>query len=156
MIKKFKRHLVSLIAAAALIAPFAAPAVANAANSGSGSSASGSGLTSPSVPSNSGNLRDNFCNGVDISVSNGGTCDTSSANDDINNAVKLGLNLFSAIVGIISVVMIIIGGIKYITSGGDSGNVTAAKNTIMYAVIGLVVVALAQIIVKFVLNRFTG
>ena len=64
--------------------------------------------------------------------------------------------MFSAIVGIIAVVMIIVGGIKYITSGGDSGNVTAAKNTILYAVIGLVVVALAQIIVKFVLGRFVG
>jgi TctA family transporter len=70
--------------------------------------------------------------------------------------VARGLNLFSAVVGIIAVVMIIVGGIQYITSGGDSGNVTKAKNTILYAVIGLVVVALAQIIVKFVLGRFTG
>jgi hypothetical protein len=47
----------------------------------------------------------------------------------------------------------IYGGFKYITSGGDSGNVTAAKNTIMYALIGLVVVALAQLIVRFVLGK---
>jgi hypothetical protein len=52
--------------------------------------------------------------------------------------------------------MIIVGGVKYITSQGESSNITAAKNTILYAVIGLVVVALAQIIVRFVLERFVG
>ena len=46
---------------------------------------------------------------------------------------------------------VIIGGLKYITSGGDSGNVTGAKNTILYAVIGLIIVVLAQVIVRFVL-----
>jgi hypothetical protein len=49
--------------------------------------------------------------------------------------------------------MIIIGGLKYITSGGDSSNVTGAKNTILYAVVGLVVVAMAQFIVRFVLTK---
>ena len=50
--------------------------------------------------------------------------------------------------------MIMVGGLKYMTSQGDSANVASAKNTILYAVIGLVVVALAQVIVKFVLDRF--
>jgi len=57
------------------------------------------------------------------------------------------------VVGIVSVIMIIYGGFKYISSGGDSGNVQSAKNTIIYAVIGLVVVAMAQFIVQFVLNK---
>ncbi len=52
--------------------------------------------------------------------------------------------------------MIIVGGLKYITSGGDSGNITSAKNTILYAIVGLIVVALAQIIVRFVLQRATA
>jgi hypothetical protein len=52
--------------------------------------------------------------------------------------------------------MIIWGGLKYITSGGDSGNVTGAKNTILYAIIGLIIVALAQFIVRFVLSKTTG
>jgi hypothetical protein len=47
--------------------------------------------------------------------------------------------------------MIIIGGLKYITSGGESSNVSGAKNTIIYAIVGLIVVALAQFIVHFVL-----
>lgn len=55
--------------------------------------------------------------------------------------------------GVVSVIMIIIGGLKYITSAGDSGNVSGAKNTILYAIIGLVIVALSQIIVRFVLAK---
>lgn len=63
------------------------------------------------------------------------------------------INIFSVIVGVIAVIMIIIGGLKYITSGGDSGNVSSAKNTIIYALVGLVIVALAQFIVRFVLTN---
>jgi len=70
----------------------------------------------------------------------------------IQDIITTTINVFSLVVGVISVIMIIIGGLKYITSGGDSGNVTGAKNTILYAVIGLVVVALAQVIVRFVLT----
>jgi hypothetical protein len=49
--------------------------------------------------------------------------------------------------------MLIFGGLKYITSGGESSNISAAKNTILFAIIGLIVVALAQVIVQFALNR---
>lgn len=79
-----------------------------------------------------------------------------SAEDRVNDIIRLVINIFSLIVGVISVIMIIIGGLKYITSGGDSGNVSGAKNTILYAVIGLVVVALAQVIVRFVLQKAAG
>jgi hypothetical protein len=48
--------------------------------------------------------------------------------------------------------MIIYGGFKYITSGGDSGNVSGAKNTLVYAIVGLIIVALAQFIVHYVLS----
>ena len=65
------------------------------------------------------------------------------------------VNLISVAVGIAAVIMIIVGGFRYITSGGKQESVTSAKNTIMYALIGLVIVALAQIIVKFVLNKTT-
>ncbi|MDZ7785874.1 MAG: hypothetical protein U5L95_02005 [Candidatus Saccharibacteria bacterium] len=79
-----------------------------------------------------------------------------NASERVDSIIKTVINVFSIVVGVVSVVMIIIGGLKYITSGGDSGNVTGAKNTILYAIIGLVVVALAQIIVRFVLERATG
>jgi hypothetical protein len=59
----------------------------------------------------------------------------------------------SIVVGAVSVLMIIYGGFRYITSGGDSGRVGNDKNTLVYAIIGLVIVALAQVIVHFVLGE---
>ena len=88
----------------------------------------------------------------------GDTCagDQSDANKSLDSIIKTIINILSIIVGFVSVVMIIIGGFKYITSGGESSNVTGAKNTIMYALIGLVIVALAQVIVRFVLTKATA
>ena len=60
------------------------------------------------------------------------------------------------IVGIISVVMLIYGGLRYVISGGDSKKVTDAKNTILYAIIGLIISILAFAIVNFVINAVTG
>ncbi|MDO4508038.1 MAG: pilin [Candidatus Saccharibacteria bacterium] len=56
------------------------------------------------------------------------------------------------IVGIIAVIMLIIGGIKYVVSGGDSKKVTDAKNTVLYAIIGLIISFLAFAIVNFVIT----
>lgn len=61
-------------------------------------------------------------------------------------------NIILYIVGIISVIMLIWGGIRYITSGGDNKKVTDAKNTVLYAIIGLIIAILAFAIVNFVLN----
>ena len=55
-------------------------------------------------------------------------------------------------VGIISVIMLILGGIRYVVSGGDAKKVTDAKNTVLYAIIGLIVAFLAFAIVNFVVN----
>ncbi len=92
--------------------------------------------------------------GTDLTANNV-NCEANdpTSEERVNNIIKLAINTFSILVGIVSVVMIIVGGLKYITSGGESANVTSAKNTILYAVIGLVIVALAQIIVRFVLSR---
>lgn len=61
--------------------------------------------------------------------------------------------LIALIGGIIAVIMIIIGGFLYVTSGGDSGKIKTARDTIIYATIGLVVIALAQSIIVFIINR---
>lgn len=61
-------------------------------------------------------------------------------------------NTILYIVGIISVIMLIWGGVRYILSGGDNKKVTDAKNTILYAIIGLIISILAFAIVNFVLN----
>lgn len=66
------------------------------------------------------------------------------------------VNVLLFVIGAISVIMLIIGGIRYTVSAGDSGNVTAAKNTIMYAIIGLVIAFLAFAIVNWVLGSITA
>lgn len=68
-----------------------------------------------------------------------------------NGVFKTITNTILYIVGIIAVIMLIIGGIRYIVSGGDSKKVTDAKNTILYAIIGLIVCFLAFAIVNFVI-----
>jgi hypothetical protein len=100
--------------------------------------------------------------GADLNATGIGSSDTvcpttiTDPGGRVDSIIKLVINIFSLIVGVVSVIMIIIGGLKYITSGGDSGNITGAKNTILYAIIGLVVVALAQVVVKFVLQKAAG
>jgi hypothetical protein len=59
-------------------------------------------------------------------------------------------------VGIISVVMLIYGGLRYVVSGGDNKKVTDAKNTIMYAIIGLIIALLSYAIVEFVMRQIGG
>lgn len=108
------------------------------------------------------NLQDALCTGSDLQVNVSGTVASNCAaigdasDTKLNNTITLVINIFSMIVGLIAVIMIIVGGLKYITSGGDSGKVTSAKNSIIYAIIGLVIVALAQIIVRFVLSKTTS
>lgn len=63
-------------------------------------------------------------------------------------------NVLLYILGAIAVIMIIYGGIRYVTSGGDSSSIKAAKDTILYSVIGLIVAILAFAIVNFVVTSF--
>ena len=97
--------------------------------------------------------------GIDNATSNGANTACTASGDvktGISKIAKQIVDIFSIIIGIIAVIMIIYGGFKYITSGGDSGNVSGAKNTLIYAIIGLIIVALAQLIVKYVLNTANG
>ena len=77
--------------------------------------------------------------------------DTASLGSIFKNVV----NILLYVIGAISVIMLIFGGIRYATSAGNSNNVTAAKNTIMYALIGLVIAVLAYAIVNFVLTSLS-
>lgn len=60
------------------------------------------------------------------------------------------------VIGAISVIMIIVGGFRYVLSGGDSSNITAAKNTILYAIVGIIVAILAYAAVHFVIDSFSA
>lgn len=61
--------------------------------------------------------------------------------------------ILSIIAGIVSVIFLIWGGIKYITANGDSSSIATAKSTIIYALVGIVVAALARPLINFVLSR---
>ncbi|MCA9328592.1 hypothetical protein KC959_02385 [Candidatus Saccharibacteria bacterium] len=138
---RIKRILLTTAAALGLVMPLAAPAMVSAAEPDS----------PPEVITNvSGNL--NCGAALDF---DGSDCDNSTAGTDVDNLVTSVINIISLVVGVVAVIMIIIGGLRYITSGGESGSVTGAKNTIMYAIVGLIVVALAQVIVRFVVNKST-
>jgi hypothetical protein len=74
--------------------------------------------------------------------------------DDLPDMVQIIINTILVILGMIAVIMIVIGGIRYTTSNGDSAAVKSAKDTILYAVVGLVVAILSYAIVNFVVDRF--
>ena len=63
-------------------------------------------------------------------------------------------NILLFVIGAIAVIMIIIGGLRYVTSGGNSASISAAKNTILYAIIGIVVALLAYAVINFVIGSF--
>lgn len=92
---------------------------------------------------------DDACKGLELT---GGSCG-GGADSDVNGILSTVINIFSLIVGVVAVIMVILGGLRYITSGGDTSNTKAARDTIIYALVGLVIVALAQVIVRFVLKQ---
>jgi lysylphosphatidylglycerol synthetase-like protein (DUF2156 family) len=105
---------------------------------------------------NTTDIQNNLCQGSNGNLSaNGnvnGECGDSATNT-ADNLVRIIINIISVVVGIVAVIMIIYAGFRYVTSGGRDDAVKGAKNTILYAIIGLVIVALAQIIVHFVLAK---
>ena len=73
---------------------------------------------------------------------------------DIGDIVKTIVNTLLYVLGAVCVIVIIIGGVFYVTSMGNASSVEKAKNTILYAVVGLVVALLAYAIVNFVIGKF--
>ncbi|MDB5183212.1 MAG: rane protein of unknown function [Candidatus Saccharibacteria bacterium] len=158
MFKKIKDSIILVASIALFAVPVLVPVTAHAAAACATDPATGAVIVphSPADCTPPTDIRGNLCGGVDLSTDpNAANCNNvdatgaSSANGLISNII----NIFSLVVGIVAVLMIIVAGFRYITSGGNDGNVGTAKNTILYAVIGLVIVALAQIIVRFVLNK---
>ena len=75
--------------------------------------------------------------------------------EKLKDSVMNIINWILGVIAIICVIVIIIGGIQYMTSTGDPGKVKKAEDTILYAIIGLVVVILAAAIVNFVIGNIT-
>lgn len=96
--------------------------------------------------------RDTACEGLEFNEGDSTSCDDSDG-EKVDSTISNIINLASLVVGVVAVIMVIVGGFKYVTSQGDSSGITSAKNTIIYAVVGLIIVALAQVIVRFVVNK---
>ena len=79
-----------------------------------------------------------------------GCGDTST---EIDSPIRTVINILLYVVGILAVVMIIVSGLKMTMSAGDAGAVQKAKNTLIYSVIGLIIVILAYAIVNFVITK---
>lgn len=97
------------------------------------------------------------CNGVTDSTvcedSNVAQSPGSNAIYGRDGVLTKAANIVSIVVGIASVIMIVVGGFKYVTSGGDSGQATSARRTVMFAVVGVLVALFAQAIILFVFDR---
>jgi predicted permease len=146
MIQKIKSAILSLAILMGLGAPALVPAIASA-----------DAATPTSTTNNT--ITQGLCTGANDAASNGtGGCitDTSDPNGTLSKVAHTIVNIFSIIVGIVAVIMIIYGGFRYITSGGDSGRVGNAKNTLIYAIIGMIIVALAQFLVHYVFTQATN
>ena len=152
-----KKRITSLLLSLGLItgglalvaAPFPAAATGidvfqGACSGGSGGSSGTSGAQSGGASSSSSG-----------SGSSGAICGANSS-DDFSKIMHNVINTILLVLGMVAVIMIIIGGIRYTTSNGDSAQITSAKNTILYAVVGLVIAILSYAIVNFVISRFGG
>jgi len=68
---------------------------------------------------------------------------------------QIASNTLIFLVGAVAVIFLIIGGLRYVISNGDSKNVESAKNTILYAIIGIVVAIISFALVNFVINALS-
>lgn len=96
-------------------------------------------------------------------VDGGPSAGASSAHADSQPSVLFGdsgvfqtiVNVMLFVIGAVSVIMIVIGGFRYVISNGNKDSVESAKNTILYAIIGLLIAIFAYAIVQFVINSIT-
>jgi hypothetical protein len=97
---------------------------------------------------------------VDLSLANGAAC---AAPSDAKTSLFGSGGIFQIIsetliflVGAVAVIMLIVGGLLYVTSNGDSKRVEGAKNTILYAIVGIVVAVLAFAAVNFIISHLNA
>lgn len=137
MLRTFKNKVLIILTILTLSAPTIIPLQASAAACSNIGTHIGSGI---SATAGSNSPQQYGCNG------------SGSITTGIKSIAAKVVNIFSIIVGIVSVIMIIYAGFRYITSGGESGSTSNAQKTLIFAIIGLIVVVLAQVIVHYVLN----
>lgn len=99
---------------------------------------------------------DQACNSLNV-INSGQGCGNGTSSTPgktaVNSMIKKVIDTLSVVVGIVTVFMIILAGFQFITSGGDSNAVSKARTALIYSIIGLLIVALSQFLVHFVLNN---
>lgn len=73
--------------------------------------------------------------------------------DSVGKSIQNIINILLYIAGVIAVIYVVIAGYRYVFSNGDSGSITKAKNTLIYALVGLAMAILAYAIVNFILDN---
>jgi hypothetical protein len=134
MIKKISRYFLAVLSVVSISAVFA-PGVSMAACT---------------------NIASNLQAGVNSTGATGSCGSSGTLTGGIKNVAKTITVDFSIVIGAISVIMIIYAGFRYITSGGSSEHANSARNILMYAVIGLIIAVIAQLIVHLVINAASG
>lgn len=102
------------------------------------------------APISSASILDGACSGV----AGNEICDK-SGQTDATPLIRNIINILLYIVSVVSIIMIIVGGMRYILSSGDSGKVASAKNTVVYAAVGLIVAVFSWVIVNLVAEQLT-
>jgi hypothetical protein len=90
-----------------------------------------------------------------VQIISGESCDPARGESRVKYLMETGINIFAIVMGIIAVFMIIIAGLTIATSGGDSSKIGKARDSIIYASVGLAVIVFARILVQFVIERVT-
>ena len=139
-----KRYLSSFIVTASIVfasmMPTSVGAINVFQNCPDGGAAGGTGGTSAGGGSGAANSSGDLCG--------------AAVQDDFPTMMKTVISIILFILGIIAVLMIVIGGVRYTTSNGESQQIKSAKDTIMYSVIGLIVAIMAYAIVGFIIDSF--
>ena len=108
-----------------------------------------------------------ICNDSAVTGSNGAGSNVGSsayckdqakpqATNPVLGTLNLVINILTGIAGLVAVIMIIISGLQMVSSNGNPERISHARNTILYALIGLVIVALARIIILFIMNKVSS
>lgn len=98
-----------------------------------------------------------FAQGVNINTCAGGNFNPLCLGaSDLSKVISNGINFLFVIAAILALVFLVIGGVKWLTSQGEKEGVNKARETIVAAIVGLVIIFLSYLIINFILNLFVG
>lgn len=109
-----------------------------------------------STPVQAATTQEELCRGANIGNPNACTGSPATADTQLKDRISTITNTILYITGAIAVIVLIFGGFRYVTSTGDASRIKQAKDTIVYAITGIVVALLAFAIVNFVISRIGG